>query len=96
MARNKPASAGRYANRAHYWRGQLASAATPAEQFMHAQRWLHALARQAEQSGRRKDASGQAFSDAAEDAFTEAAAALAEICRNFERQICPVRDVWLS
>jgi hypothetical protein len=55
----------------------------------------HALARQAGQSGRRKDANEQAFTDAAEDALTEAAKALAGICRALERRIAPgTRGLW--
>jgi hypothetical protein len=85
----------RYVSRAVYWRDQLASATTPAEQMMHAQRWLHALARQAGQSGRRKDADAASFADAADDAFSEAAGALAEICRKFEQRIAPgTRGQW--
>jgi hypothetical protein len=85
----------RYVGRAHYWREQIAAAETPAEQFMHTQRWLHALVRQAGQSGRRQDASEQALTDAAEDALTEAARALAGICQTLERQIAPGgRGLW--
>jgi uncharacterized protein YecA (UPF0149 family) len=85
----------RYVSRSHYWRGQLAAAQTPAERFMHTQRWLLALARQAGQSGRRQDADADAFADAADDAFSEAAGALAEICRKFEQRIAPgTRGLW--
>jgi len=86
----------RYVSRAHYWRSELATAATPAEQFMHAQRWLHALVRHAGQSSRRQDvAPGSAvFTGPAEDALAEAAQAVADICQRLERRIAPGRDVW--
>lgn len=95
MATHTRTGVARYVSRAHYWREQIAAAQTPAEQFMQTQRWLHALARQAGQSGRRKDADAESFADAAEDAFTEAAKALADICTALERRIAPgTRGLW--
>lgn len=92
----RQAEAARYVSRAHYWRAELATADTPAAQFAVAQRWLHALARQAGQTGRRKNADAEAFSDAAEDAMAEAAQAVAEVCQRLERRIAPGRETWGS
>ena len=90
------AEAARYVSRATYWRAELAAAQTPAEQFTVAQRWLHALARQAEQTGRRKSADAAAFTATAEDAMAEAAQAVAEVCQRLEGRIAPGRETWGS
>jgi len=48
-------------SRACWWREQIATAATPAEQYAQVQRWLHAVAARAGQVER-----DQAYSDAAQ------------------------------
>ncbi len=93
----RQAEAKRYVGRAHYWREQLASATTPAEQLMHAHRWLLALVRQAEQSSHRRDipSGSDVLTGPAEDALAEAARALAGICTALERRIAPgTRGLW--
>jgi hypothetical protein len=48
MARHTRTGIRRYEHRAEWWREQLATAASPAEQWELAKRWLHSLARQAD------------------------------------------------
>jgi hypothetical protein len=87
----------RYVSRAHWWREQIASARTPAEQLMHAHNWILALVHQAEQSSRRRDipADSDVLTGPAEDALDQAARAVIDICIELERQIAPgTRGLW--
>ena len=94
MAAHTRTGTARYISRAVWWRDELAAADTPAAQFAVAQRWLHALARQAEQTARRRDTDAEAFEHAADAAMAEAAQAVAGVCQKLERQIAPGREVW--
>ncbi|HEV8275171.1 MAG TPA: hypothetical protein VGQ26_05685 [Streptosporangiaceae bacterium] len=60
-------------HRADWWRGEIATAATPAEQYHHVHRWLHAVTRRADQLDR-------------DAAFTSAARAVAAVAAELERK----------
>jgi hypothetical protein len=63
----------RHEGRAVWWREQIATAATPAEQMRQVQRWLHAVAGRASPADR-------------DQAYTAAARAVAEITAGLERR----------
>lgn len=70
----------KHEGRAHFWRGQIGQADSPAAAFWQCQRWLLATTARAAKTGHQAEA---------DQALTEAAQAVADVAARLEGRLAP-------